>query len=714
MAYQQHRSANGSPNPSMYKPQSDLTGGQRVGYSFQQPPLPPSSNYFMDNLSMQGQSQQQQQQMQQRLFQSQQQQQFSNSSYNEVLYNSRGELVGYGMPPNHGMGSQQHHLSLNELNMQSSPYSNHLNNLNGVGSLNGVGYGGYDQRSIGNGALNGSVPTTGPPPGYFEEDRLRNASIGYNNNNNNGGGGGINNVQVPSVVNNVQQQQPPQVQQPQTQQRVNTSEDEIKRLENRTDYAARVQLQMLQQQQQQNRNGNSVNTAAGAGAMKKKGWNNVINSGGGSNYESTIEFNRQAQSSSSVRSSSTNNGGKSGPSNSVNHKNGSSSSSSSSNNNNAQTVAALLDEIRSSSNSNSNMKNGGNSSGGNNSRNWDVNKLKGNIVLFCKDQHGSRFIQQKLETAKEDDKKLIFHEVFPQAKELMTDVFGNYVIQKLFEFGDDAQREALLSLLLGNAIELSMQMYGCRVVQKAFEVLPPPLLVPFVKEFSGDVLECVHDQNGNHVIQKCIEIMSASTSAQGESMSDHIQFIIDAFLGQVKVLASHPYGCRVVQRVLEHCCNSQKHAVLNELLEGGVDKLVKDQYGNYVVQHIIQYGRPADRAVVVMLIRSDLFRFAQHKFASNVVEKCVQFGGQSHRSAMIDEMIAGGGPNSTLMVMIKDQYANYVIQKVIDLSDGDQLSIIANQIRENLNLVRKSTYGKHIITRLEKATGLRIDNNRSF
>lgn len=35
--------------------------------------------------------------------------------------------------------------------------------------------------------------------------------------------------------------------------------------------------------------------------------------------------------------------------------------------------------------------------------------------------------------------------------------------------------------------------------------------------------------------------------------AQYIQFIIDAFHGQVYNLATHPYGCRVIQRMFEHC-----------------------------------------------------------------------------------------------------------------------------------------------------------------
>jgi hypothetical protein len=47
------------------------------------------------------------------------------------------------------------------------------------------------------------------------------------------------------------------------------------------------------------------------------------------------------------------------------------------------------------------------------------------------DQHGSRFIQQKLEEASAEDREKIFPEILDNAIALTTDVFGNYVIQKV-------------------------------------------------------------------------------------------------------------------------------------------------------------------------------------------------------------------------------------------------------------------------------------------
>lgn len=93
----------------------------------------------------------------------------------------------------------------------------------------------------------------------------------------------------------------------------------------------------------------------------------------------------------------------------------------------------------------------------------DAKEIYGSICEFAGDQHGSRFIQNKLETASPDERAKVFDEIMPNAYQLMTDVFGNYVIQKLFEHGDQQQKAALAKKMEGHVLQLSMQMYGCRV-----------------------------------------------------------------------------------------------------------------------------------------------------------------------------------------------------------------------------------------------------------
>lgn len=81
--------------------------------------------------------------------------------------------------------------------------------------------------------------------------------------------------------------------------------------------------------------------------------------------------------------------------------------------------------------------------------NLQLRDLTNHIVEFSQDQHGSRFIQQKLERASSTEKQLVFNEIISSAYNLMTDVFGNYVIQKFFEFGTPEQKQTLAMKVKG-------------------------------------------------------------------------------------------------------------------------------------------------------------------------------------------------------------------------------------------------------------------------
>ena len=144
--------------------------------------------------------------------------------------------------------------------------------------------------------------------------------------------------------------------------------------------------------------------------------------------------------------------------------------------------------------------------------------MANHVVEFSQDQHGSRFIQQKLERAAPAEKQLVFQEILAAAYSLMTDVFGNYVIQKFFEYGAPEQKNALVQKvyiivqivyqkikevknayseilnrceyhfqLCSHVQPLALQMYGCRVIQKALESIPLEQQKLIIAELEGNI-----------------------------------------------------------------------------------------------------------------------------------------------------------------------------------------------------------------------------------
>jgi hypothetical protein len=60
-----------------------------------------------------------------------------------------------------------------------------------------------------------------------------------------------------------------------------------------------------------------------------------------------------------------------------------------------------------------------------------------------------------------------------------------------------------------------------------------------------------------------------------------------------------------------------------------------------------------------------------------------------------------------MQAMMKDQFANYVVQKVLETCDDQQRELILSRIKVHLNALKKYTYGKHIVARVEKLVAWR-------
>ena len=327
-------------------------------------------------------------------------------------------------------------------------------------------------------------------------------------------------------------------------------------------------------------------------------------------------------------------------------------------------------------------------------RDWTMLDITGHVVEFCQDQNGSRFIQQRLEIGNASEQKVVMAEVLPAVRQLRNDVFGNYVVQKLLEFGTEMMKAQLRDTLKGEMLPLSLQMYGCRVVQKALETLEEDDLPKLLIEFHHNVLSCIHDQNGNHVIQKCIEVMSTKAKQayavhDGERANffgEQLDFIISDVLANVTSLSCHPYGCRVLQRILEHCIEPTKILALDEIAK--CHKIVlDDQYGNYVIQHVLQYGRHQDReSIMHIVIANGLLPLSKQKFASNVVEKLLKYGTAAQRNLLVREMLVvvddpNSGGSSVVLLMVRDAYANYVVQTTLDVvAEGEEKRLLLEEL----------------------------------
>ncbi|OHT16572.1 Pumilio-family RNA binding repeat containing protein [Tritrichomonas foetus] len=312
-------------------------------------------------------------------------------------------------------------------------------------------------------------------------------------------------------------------------------------------------------------------------------------------------------------------------------------------------------------------------------------------VLMARDRQGSRIIQKRLEDGNETDRNFIFTSLFPSLNELVYDPAANFVIQKMCETLTIEQQSLMLVFFLRDSKAITDHPNGCRVLQKFIEYTTHDNVDALFVNLKPNLIPLCFSQNGNHIVQRFIELLP-----------ERVQEIIDCVQPQLSNLVVDNCGCRVVQRLFEKFQIDILEPLVQEVLTYAPD-LATNQYGNYVVQEVLEAGKRAHIAALIVAFKGHFYEFSIHKFASNVIEKCIRGATKSEQEAIFSEVIGNDGhfELQRILKMVGDQFGNYVIQRIIEYGTDSQQTAIYDVVYDNYDALISNNYAKHVISRLE-------------
>merc|ERR1719313_2974430 len=236
-------------------------------------------------------------------------------------------------------------------------------------------------------------------------------------------------------------------------------------------------------------------------------------------------------------------------------------------------------------------------------------------------------------------------------------------------------------------LELSLSAYGCRVVQAAVEVAGGDNRDQMMEHMRGHVAELVDSPHGNHVLQKCIEVLPPDT----------VQFVLNelsAFPDHGLSIAKHRFGCRILERLLEHCPAEQTRILVEDVIENAY-VLCRHPFGNYVVQHVLEYGTATQRsAVVEALLEGGVMQLAMHRVASNVIERALVQCTAEGRRALVEQLVVE--PSATL-AMASSRYGSFIAQRLLELPASPQRDELWRQLYDGLQTLKASKHGKQLV-----------------
>ena len=303
-------------------------------------------------------------------------------------------------------------------------------------------------------------------------------------------------------------------------------------------------------------------------------------------------------------------------------------------------------------------------------------------IPLIKDQSGCRFLQEKLKTTKQFMEEKLFPSIQNNLSELGCDAFGNYFLQALIDIFSSQNLDLFLDLIKDNFKNMCTNQHGTRVIQKIIDkVSNDENLSKKLEKIlnTKDLGLIIKSPYGNHIVQKYLTCIH---------FKELTKFIYDYIFLNFMNVAESKHGVCVIQKCVSEGEENQRGKLYDLILQN-FDELIKDEFGNYLIQYILMNVKNKEKfyevSSIIKKIEDNLISICKFKFSANVIEKCLENGDN-----YIKEYLVGCILNrykEHVIELLLDQYGIYIIQKGIKLSAfyRNKFFEIINQKKNELN-----------------------------
>lgn len=231
----------------------------------------------------------------------------------------------------------------------------------------------------------------------------------------------------------------------------------------------------------------------------------------------------------------------------------------------------------------------------------------------------------------------------------------------------------------------SKDSQGTRHVQALFENGSGEERSGYALQLHGHVWEGLRDPHANHVIQACIRTVTPKES----------EFIVHEILRKgpgANAAARHRYGCRIVERLIEHSNSDMVRPLIEEILTDALAHCTHP-FGNYVMQHILEHGDLAHRSRIARIIEPHVKSMGADVHASAVVGKAMTHCAPEDQKLIARALVRESG---LISQMARTRHGHVAAKLVFNVLDGQDLEQARYQISPDLQNLRGSRYGRFV------------------
>jgi len=250
----------------------------------------------------------------------------------------------------------------------------------------------------------------------------------------------------------------------------------------------------------------------------------------------------------------------------------------------------------------------------------------------------------------------------------------------------DPSDRRMIAQVEGSVWALATSKDGSRLLQEIFESGDSQGKARLAAELKGNVnraWQCeVAARYANFVIQKCVEVMPPGLC----------HFVRDEMMGaNVEEAACSKYGCRILQRLIEHFHNREMEDLLKVLLEERtLWGLMANKYGNFVVQCVLEHGSKPQRSLIAQVVLGHTEQRPEDELRlAEKAKKMPEGLGRDYRR---------------VAALASSMYASNVMQKaMMHCSEDEQRQIVRKVLdAERLPFLKRSRYGSFVTSEAQK------------
>ncbi|KAL6925094.1 hypothetical protein FSST1_002368 [Fusarium sambucinum] len=227
---------------------------------------------------------------------------------------------------------------------------------------------------------------------------------------------------------------------------------------------------------------------------------------------------------------------------------------------------------------------------------------------------------------------------------------------------------------------------GAGFIQSMVSAAIPPL---FQGNSFGNAANAQRNHNPSGTIRHpwCIHLSSIITTSK--------YVPIDAVFGWVVIAAGDNEISRFIQLKLTTAKSDEKEKMF---LEIGPDMLglMKDLYGNYVCQKLIEHGSMNQKMSVVETVKGHIVELSLNAFGCRVFQKIVECCPVSHIASILDEIYS----YDVLKQVMQSEPGNHVIQKLVQTMPPKDVKFITVACQENARELSEDQYSCRILQRV--------------